>query len=95
MTSTKSRIVSEKERKERRRASNRRSARKSRYRENVLVDELHKTMASLKTCNETLKAENESFRKHVALLRNLIMEKPADLVGWVVSYKDKKKENLQ
>ena len=60
------------ERKERRRASNRRSARKSRYRENVFTLELQKTVSELSKKNEELRAENEAFRQEVVALKNLM-----------------------
>lgn len=72
MTRSKGPCASDDERKERRRAANRRSARKSRYRETVVLDELQKTVAQLAKQNESLRADNEAFRRDVLVLQSLI-----------------------
>ena len=51
---------------EKRRASNRRSARKSRYREVVMMEELQENAQRLTTQNCALKKENESIRGLIA-----------------------------
>lgn len=73
MTRTKGPRASEDERKERRRAANRRSARKSRYKENVLLDELQKTVTELAKQNQSLKAENDAFKQDVVALQGLMV----------------------
>lgn len=71
MTQIKSRAprAGEVERKERRRAANRRSAQKSRYRETILMDELQRTVNDLTQKNELLRQENMQFRRDVEILR--------------------------
>ena len=66
---------SDDERKERRRAANRKSARKSRFRENVMFFELQETVSRLKEQNEALRADNEKFRKNIILLQSLATSK--------------------
>ena len=66
---------SDDERKERRRAANRKSARKSRFRENVMFFELQETVSRLKEQNEALRADNEKFRKNIVLLQSLVTGK--------------------
>eukprot|EP00549_Striatella_unipunctata_P021102 CAMPEP_0118690630 /NCGR_PEP_ID=MMETSP0800-20121206/10226_1 /TAXON_ID=210618 ORGANISM="Striatella unipunctata, Strain CCMP2910" /NCGR_SAMPLE_ID=MMETSP0800 /ASSEMBLY_ACC=CAM_ASM_000638 /LENGTH=157 /DNA_ID=CAMNT_0006588309 /DNA_START=28 /DNA_END=501 /DNA_ORIENTATION=- len=65
MTTSKDTTISKQER---RRASNRQSARKSRYRQVVLVDELTKCAEELSKENELLKQEQESLRFHIRIL---------------------------
>eukprot|EP00541_Cyclophora_tenuis_P002747 CAMPEP_0116553744 /NCGR_PEP_ID=MMETSP0397-20121206/7213_1 /TAXON_ID=216820 /ORGANISM="Cyclophora tenuis, Strain ECT3854" /LENGTH=112 /DNA_ID=CAMNT_0004078841 /DNA_START=892 /DNA_END=1230 /DNA_ORIENTATION=+ len=72
---SKSPSASDEERKERRRAANRRSAQKSRYREMVLMDELQKTVAELTKRNAMLKEENEAFRRDLVLLKGVMEER--------------------
>lgn len=72
MTTGKGPKASEEERKERRRAANRRSARKSRYRENIVMEELRKSLTVLSNQNKALKSENESFRQDLAMLQGLM-----------------------
>lgn len=72
MTRTNGPRASEQERKERRRAANRKSARKSRYRENVLMDELQKTVTDLAKHNQSLKSENDDFRQEILALQSLM-----------------------
>lgn len=72
MTRTNAPRASESERKERRRAANRKSARKSRFRENVLLDELQKTVTDLGKHNHTLKSENNTFKEEIAALQSLL-----------------------
>jgi bZIP transcription factor len=60
------------ERKERRRAANRKSARKSRFRESILLDELQKTVSQLSKQNDDLRADNDAFKRELILLRSLI-----------------------
>jgi hypothetical protein len=71
MTQNKSRAprAGEVERKERRRAANRRSAQKSRYRETILMDELQRTVNDLTQKNELLRQENMKFRRDVEILQ--------------------------
>jgi predicted RNase H-like nuclease (RuvC/YqgF family) len=72
MTRTNAPRASETERKERRRAANRKSARKSRFRENVLMDELQKTVNDLGKHNQTLKSENDTFKEEITALQSLL-----------------------
>mmetsp|Transcript_12662 Transcript_12662/g.29391 ORF Transcript_12662/g.29391 Transcript_12662/m.29391 type:complete len:178 (-) Transcript_12662:1440-1973(-) len=67
--------ASDEERKERRRAANRRSAQKSRYREMVLMDELQKTVSELTKRNAMLREENEAFRRDVAVLKGVVQQR--------------------
>ena len=60
------------ERKERRRAANRRSARKSRYRESVITNELQKSIVNLVKQNDELRAANEAIRQEVAALQSIM-----------------------
>ena len=61
------------ERKERRRAANRRSARKSRYRAGVITGELENSLAELSKRNKELRAENEAFRNEVLTLQKIML----------------------
>jgi len=72
-------LTSEQERVERRRAANRRSARKSRYRENIQLGELQRTVNELKERNLALKAENASFKEDVAMLQGVMSFKGFEL----------------
>mmetsp|Transcript_9273 Transcript_9273/g.14403 ORF Transcript_9273/g.14403 Transcript_9273/m.14403 type:complete len:138 (-) Transcript_9273:125-538(-) len=69
MTSnTKSEQTKALDRKERRRASNRRSAQKSRYRQIVMLEELQKSVDSLKEKNAGLKKERQILQTNITML---------------------------
>lgn len=85
MTRSKGPCASDDERKERRRAANRRSARKSRYRETVVLDELQKTVAQLAKQNESLRADNEACRRDVLVLQSLIANRKTQQLEMVSS----------
>mmetsp|Transcript_31533 Transcript_31533/g.48276 ORF Transcript_31533/g.48276 Transcript_31533/m.48276 type:complete len:130 (+) Transcript_31533:1-390(+) len=53
---------------ERRRASNRKSARKSRYRQLVMLDELQKSLDALKRQNNELKTEKNVLEREIKLI---------------------------
>lgn len=54
---------------EKRRAANRRSALKSRYREMVMLEELQRNTSELSVQNATLRQDNESLRSLVTTIR--------------------------
>jgi hypothetical protein len=56
-------------RKEKRREANRRSARKSRYRETVMIDELHRRNQELNDMNAALRRENQSLKCTISQMR--------------------------
>ena len=57
------------ERKEKRRAANRKSARKSRYRETVMLDELQRHSRELSERNNTLKESNKNIRQAIVAIK--------------------------
>ena len=59
---------------EKRRAANRRSARKSRYRELVMLDELQRNAGGLSAQNSALRQENESLRNLISTMRKFKKE---------------------
>jgi hypothetical protein len=63
-------------RQEKRRAANRRSARKSRYREVVMLDELQCHSQELALKNSTLRQENTSLRSMIASIKKSRAEQP-------------------
>jgi bZIP transcription factor len=88
MTRSKGPCASDDERKERRRAANRRSARKSRFRETVVMEELQKTVAQLAKQNESLRADNEAFRRDVFVLQGLVANRKTQQLEMVGSCED-------
>jgi hypothetical protein len=66
---TKSSDGDEEMKREKRRAANRRSALKSRYREMVMLEELQRNTSELSVQNATLRQENESLRSLVTTIR--------------------------
>jgi len=76
--------VTENERREKRRAANRKSARKSRYREMVMLDELQRSTRDLTAKNSALVQENQSLKGLIALLKNRYAMAP--MAARVVSF---------
>jgi hypothetical protein len=66
--------VGDEEKREKRRAANRRSALKSRYRETVMLEELQRNTRELSVQNDTLRQENESLRSLAARIRKVQSE---------------------
>ncbi len=80
----------EEAKRERRRAANRRSARKSRYREMVMLEELQKSVHELTVKNNALRQENDALRRGISAVKNFRQEQklPSSLVsawGWKIS----------
>ncbi len=73
----------EEAKRERRRAANRRSARKSRYREMVMLEELQKSVHELTVKNNALRQENDALRRGISAVKNFRQEQklPSSLVS--------------
>jgi hypothetical protein len=69
-TITKLGVDDEEMKREKRRAANRRSALKSRYRETVMLEELQRNTSELSVQNATLRQENESLRSLATRIRS-------------------------
>ena len=62
--------------KEKRRAANRKSARKSRYRENVMIDELQRNSQELAARKLELEESNATLRKAIASIKDSMKKSP-------------------
>lgn len=69
-TMTKASVGDEEVKREKRRAANRRSALKSRYRETVMLEELQRNSQELSVQNSTLRQENETLRSLSTTIRS-------------------------
>jgi len=70
-SNTKNKVIScsDDEKRQRRLASNRRSAHKSRFRKAILLDELLKQEQEMRSKNETLRLENEQVRTILSIVK--------------------------
>jgi hypothetical protein len=73
-TTTKLSVGDEEMKREKRRAANRRSALKSRYRETVMLEELQRNTQELSVQNSTLRQENETLRSLATTIRRVQSE---------------------
>lgn len=73
-TITKLSVGDEETKREKRRAANRRSALKSRYRETVMLEELQRSTEELSVQNSTLRQDNESLRSLATTIRRVQSE---------------------
>jgi hypothetical protein len=62
------------DRREKRRAANRRSAQKSRYREMIMLDELQRNTRDMSLKNSALKQKNESLRNMILTIKKVKAE---------------------
>lgn len=76
-------VGDEEMKREKRREANRRSARKSRYREIVMLEELQRSSRDLSTKNSSLLQENESLRSLTTSVRRYMVEAQQQVAGLV------------